>query len=144
MTQNENDSINILLISSSKLLKNKFIESISNDLNNFSLMSKTTDSIQSASERFNFSCFVSDYTTELTDSCLNTNYVQLIEANEKNLLNTLIFKTASKQGSDKTFNFNINGIIYLYDESSSDTFAYIQSVHNELKKIFQVLYKAII
>lgn len=129
------DSINILFVSNSKLLKNRFIESISNDLNTFSLMTKSLDRLELTNERISFSCLVSDYTIENEDSKYLTNYVQLIEAAEKNLLNNLVYKSANPS-FDQNFKFNIHSIIYLYDETSSDTFAFIQSIHNEIKKNF--------
>jgi hypothetical protein len=62
--------------------------------------------------------------------------VQLIDANDKNIINTLVHKTVHSV-NDKKFQFNINGFVYLYDETNSDTFTYLQSIHNELRKSFK-------
>ena len=130
-----NENITLLLISNSKLLKNKFIESLNNDLNHFSLMNKSVDGINSVSERINLSCLVCDYCINPNNSD-DTNYVQLIDANDKNIINTLVHKTVHSV-NDKKFQFNINGFVYLYDETNSDTFTYLQSIHNELRKSFK-------
>lgn len=136
MTDEENPNISILLVSNSKLLKNKFIESISNDLNNFSLMIKNFESNKSGADKVTLQCFVCDYTVEHENDMIDfdTNYVQLIDGTDKHLINTLIQKTASDEKNN--FKFHVNGIVYLFDESNSDTFAYVQSIHNELKKSF--------
>ena len=124
------ENITFLMISNSKLLKNKFIESISNELNHFSLMTKSVETIKSVSERINVSCFVCDYSLIKTSD--KTHYTQIVDANDKNLINTLIYKTVESIGT-KNFKFFVNGIVYLYDESQSDTFSYLQSIHNELR-----------
>lgn len=116
------------MISNSKLLKNKFIESISNEINHFSLMTKSVESIKSVSERINVSCFVSDYTLTNNKSN-NTHYTQIVDGNERNLINTLVYKSIES----RTFKFFVNGIVYLYDQTQTDTFSYLQSIHNELK-----------
>jgi hypothetical protein len=126
------ENLTILMISNSKLLKNKFIESISNETNHFSLMTKSVDSIKSMSERINVNCFVCDYT--LTNNTTNksnttTHYTQIIEGNERNLINTLVHKSVES----KSFKFFVNSIVYLYDQTQTDTFSYVQSIHNELK-----------
>ena len=115
------------MISNSKLLKNKFIESISNEINHFSLMTKSVESIKSMTERINVSCFVCDYS--LANNKANTYYTQIVDGNERNLINTLV----SKSIENKSFKFFINGIVYLYDQTQTDTFSYLQSIHNELK-----------
>ncbi|RMZ97021.1 hypothetical protein BpHYR1_030481 [Brachionus plicatilis] len=133
MTIENSDGINILLVSSSKLLKNKFIESISNELNNFTLMTKSIES-QIENNRININCFISDYSIELENSKYATKYVQLIDGSDKNIIYSLIENTYSAKKNSQYF---IASIIYLYDESNSDTFAYIQSIHNELKSNFE-------
>lgn len=133
MTIENNEGVNILLISSSKLLKNKFIESISNELNSFTLMKKNTESSVDNS-LYNLNCFISDYSIELENGKYATKYVQLIDGSDKNIIHLLIENSFS---SKKISKFYIHSIIYLYDESNSDTFAYIKSIHNELKKNFE-------
>lgn len=128
-----NDGINILLVSSSKLLKNKFVESISNEINNFTLMTKKTESSVD-NGKINLNCFISDYSIELENSKYATKYVQLIDGSDKSIIYSLIKSCSSPK---KITEFYIHSIIYLYDEVNSDTFAYIQSIHNELKKNFE-------
>ncbi|CAF0793589.1 unnamed protein product [Brachionus calyciflorus] len=130
MTKAENDGINILLVSSSKLLKNKFIECLTNELNNFTLMNKTTE-FTSVQDRVNFSCFISDYSIQNENSKYITKYVQLIDGADKNLIDGLIMRSTN---FTKNYPFYIHALVYLYDESNSDTFAYVKSIHNELRK----------
>lgn len=133
-TSINDQNIAILLISSSKLLKNKFIEAISNDLNHFSLMNKSIKSEDA--ERSNVACFICDYTVESSDNQnpASTSYVQLIDANDKKLLSTLIEKSIYQDKDYKQF--FVNSIVYLYDETNTDTFAFIQSIHNDLNKVY--------
>lgn len=133
MTIENNDGINILLVSSSKLLKNKFVESISNEINNFTLMTKKTESLVDNS-KISLNCFISDYSIELENSKYATKYVQLIDGSDKSIIYSLIESCSSPK---KISQFYIHSIIYLYDEANSDTFAYIQSIHYELKKKFE-------
>lgn len=65
-----------------------------------------------------------------------TTYVQLVDASDKNLINNLISRSINKEGNKK-FQFNVNAIVYLYDETSTDTFAYIQAIHRELLNTFK-------
>jgi hypothetical protein len=131
---------NILLISNSKILKNKFVQSLSNERNHFSTMTKTinlgeqnkNDSIISSS----FSSHVCDYTTKTLDENLGPIYVQLIDANDKFLITDLVKKSIESQS-----NFDIKGIIYLSDELNSDTFAYVNSIHAELYKNYSSFVK---
>lgn len=118
----------ILLISNSKLLKNKFIESLSNETNNFSLMSK--NALKSETESIKISCFVCDYSPDGTNK---TRYMQVIDGTERTLINTLIGQTIE----NKFFKFFINAIVYLFDENETDTFSYVQSIHNELKSNYR-------
>lgn len=74
----KDENITILLVSSSKLLKNKFIEAVSNEINHFSLMNKSITT--GDSERLNFACFVCDYSI---DQGSTTNYMQIIDVNGK-------------------------------------------------------------
>lgn len=140
-----NENVTILLISSSKLLKNKFIECLNTEAsqNHFTLMTKTIESLKSLSERINVPCLICDYLTDQSDSgeeqlqsCnipLDTTYVQIVDATDKNLLNNLISRSMNKENANKKkFQFNVNGIVYLYDESNTDTFAYVESIHREL------------
>lgn len=126
----ESENITILLISSSKLLKNKFIEALSNSLNQFTLMNKTIESLKSSNERILVPCLISDYTLE-TES--NTNYVQLVDASDTSLINNLISRSIN---SAKTFQFFVNAIVYLYDEANPDTFFYAKTIHSDIKKTF--------
>ena len=135
------ENITILMVSNSKLLKNKFIESISNETNHFSLMTKSVEAIKSVSERINVSCFVSDYSLPKAggkSSAEKTQYTQIIDATDRTLINTLIFKTAESVAT-KNFKFFVNGIVYLYDETQSDTFSYLQSIHMELRNNYASL-----
>lgn len=88
-SETTDENLTILLISSSKLLKNKFIEAVSNDLNHFSLMNK---SISVESERLNFSCFICDYSV---DQGKSTSYIQLIDINGKLFKNVFLKKHLS-------------------------------------------------
>lgn len=126
----ESENITILLISSSKLLKNKFIEALNNSLNQFTLMNKTIESLKSSNERILVPCLISDYTLE-TET--NTNYVQLVDASDTSLINNLISRSIN---SPKAFQFYINAIVYLYDEANPDTFYYVKSIHTDIKKTF--------
>lgn len=117
----ESGSVNILLISNSKLLKSKFISSISSDTNSFSSMNRI---INDNEKQYSFSCHVSDYTTSI-DAKLYS--LQLIDVNDKGLIGHLM--------STANSSFPVNGIVYLYDELNSDTFAYVNSIHAEIKKL---------
>ena len=124
------------------MLKNKLIESLnsSNVQNHFSLMNKTIESLKTTTERINVPCLICDYSIEqaLTEQLTNqidTYYVQLVDATDTSLINNLISRSIHRE-SNKKFQFYINSIIYLYDESSPDTFHYVQTVHTELKKTF--------
>lgn len=72
-----NENVTILLISNSKLLKNKFIECL-NDTNNqsdFTLMNKTIESLKSVSERINVPCLICDYAVQsINESDQNLRY----------------------------------------------------------------------
>lgn len=143
MPSNREENITILLVSSSKLLKNRFIEAISNESNHFSLMNKSIDSSanveSSTGERtISFNCFVSDYTVDNEDeqddqNTNHTNYVQIIDASDKKLLTTLVEKSIYNQKNNKFFT---NSIIYLYDESNTDTYAFVESINNDLSKVY--------
>ena len=74
----KDENLTILLISKSNLLKNYFIQSISNNINNFMLMNKT---IESNTGHHNFTCFICDYSL---DDGQSRNYIQLIDINGKN------------------------------------------------------------
>jgi hypothetical protein len=143
-----NDNITILLISNSKLLKNKFIESLTTERNQFSLMIKTfecgSNSINSKNEkessslsspydteRINISCLICDYSINEDDHL--ERYVQLIDANDKSVIHSLLKYSIEEKES---FKFYVNGIVYLYDETNSDTFTYIESMHRELNHKF--------
>lgn len=132
---NINENITILLIAANKILKNKFIESLNlnNSQNHFTLMNKTIESLKSSSERIIVPCLICDYSIEPEANL--TNYVQLVDATEKSLINNLISRSINRD-LNKNFQFYINAIIYLYDETSPETFFYIQSIHNEIKKTF--------
>ena len=139
----EDENVTILLISSSKLLKNKFIESLNNNRNNFSLMNKTVDSLKSAEEKYVLSCVVSNYSIhpEVTESNSGSetenHYVQIIDVNDKSLIQSLI----SSSFNERNFPYKINGVIYLFDESTSDTFAYVSTLQYELSKSFTSYFK---
>lgn len=134
-----NENITILLISSSKLLKNKFIELLNTatGVNHFTLMIKTIESLKTSTERINVPCLICDYSIESEDSTkqTETNYVQLVDATDTSLINNLISRSINKD-LNKNFQFYINAIIYLYDESSPDTFHYVKSIHTDIKKTF--------
>ena len=139
------DNITILLISSSKLLKNKFIECLNNenDVNHFTLMTKTIESLKSVTEKINVPCLICDYSTKSMlenqkspNMPPETSYVQLVDAGDKNLINNLISRTMNKETNSK-YQFKVNGIVYLYDEKNTDTFAYVQAIHKELQKTFK-------
>ena len=139
------ENVTILLISSSKLLKNKFIECLGdgNSSNQFTLMNKTIESLKSQNERVNVPCLICDYVTEEAlakhaNSQIppETTYVQLVDATEKNLINNLISRSVNAE-VNRNFRFSVNGIVYLFDETNSDTFAYIQAIHKELQKTFK-------
>jgi hypothetical protein len=134
---NINENITILLIAANKILKNKFIESLNlnNSQNHFTLMNKTIESLKSSSERIIVPCLICDYSIEPEANLNETNYVQLVDATEKSLINNLISRSINRD-LNKNFQFYINAIIYLYDETSPETFFYIQSIHNEIKKTF--------
>jgi hypothetical protein len=141
MYENSSENITILLISSSKMLKNKLIESLNQNTakNHFSLMNKTIESLKTSTERINVPCLICDYSIEQTaqqhKNQTDTYYVQLVDATDTSLINNLISRSIHKE-SNKNFQFYINAIIYLYDESSPDTFYYVQSLHTELRKTF--------
>lgn len=137
-----------------------------NNIFHFTLMTKTIESLKSLSERIDVPCFICDYVlpqeTELNKSLRlidfkkiwknydfpfnfklilsnvppETTYVQLVDASDRNLINNLISRSINKE-MNKNFHFNVNAIIYLYDEFSPASFAYVQSVHLELNKTFQ-------
>jgi hypothetical protein len=100
-------------------------------------MIKNYDGNKSGADKISLQCFVCDYTVEHENDMIDfdTNYVQLIDGTDKHLINTLIQNTVSSEERNHS-KFKINGIVYLFDESNSDTFAYVQSIHNELKKNF--------
>jgi hypothetical protein len=142
-----NENVTILLISSSKLLKNKFIECLNdeNNQNHFTLMNKTIESLKSVNERITVPCLICDYLVQQpTDDGYvqsnnappDTRYVQLVDATDKNLINNLISRSINTE-SNKNFQFKVNAIVYLYDETNSDTFAYIQTIHRDLQKTFR-------
>jgi hypothetical protein len=128
----ETSNVTFLLVSNSKFLKSKFIESLSSDLNRFSLMSKSSKLSAGASEPVTISCYVSDYTTETLESNIESLYVQLVDANDKALTTSLIRRSSELEPAENQL--HIQGIVYLYDELNSDTFAYVNSIHAELNK----------
>ncbi len=142
-----NENVTILLISSSKLLKNKFIECLNdeNNQNHFTLMNKTIESLKSVNERITVPCLICDYLVQQpTDDGYvqsnnappDTRYVQLVDATDKNLINNLISRSINTE-SNKNFQFKVNAIVYLYDDTNSDTFVYIQTIHRDLQKTFR-------
>lgn len=140
------DNVTILLISSSKLLKNKFIECLGdgNSNNQFTLMNKSIESLKSQNERVSVPCLICDYLTDQAANESNSNmppetiYVQLVDAAEKNLINNLVSRSVNaKEAMSRNFQFNVNAIVYLFDETNSDTFAYVQAIHKELQKTFK-------
>ena len=142
------NAITILLISNSKILKNKFIESLSSDLNHFSTMAKSLSVVppnsrqqqSAATDLSNFQCYVCDYTTEtLPENSSEPVYVQLIDANDKALISSLVKKSSELESGNQ---FYVNGIVYLYDELNTDTFAYINSIHAELNKSYSSFVKS--
>lgn len=141
------ENVTILLISSSKLLKNKFIECLGdgNSINQFTLMNKSIESLKSQNERVSVPCLICDYLTDqaaANESNSNmppeTIYVQLVDAAEKSLINNLVSRSVNaKEVMSRNFQFNVNAIVYLFDETNSDTFAYVQAIHKELQKTFK-------
>lgn len=130
MTFPSNENYTVLLISNSKLLKNKFIESLNNETNQFSLMKKTIE-YNKLPEKITLECLICDYVYDTESNSSETCYVQIIDINDKNIINYLIGK--SNELGPKKFKFFVNSIVYLYDESQSDTFAYIKTIHNDIK-----------
>ncbi len=119
----------VLLLSNSKLLKNKFISSLNNDQNQFSLMTKNIENTKPA-EKISLDCLICDYVydSEISES---SQYVQVIDLNEKSVINHLISRSI-ELGSSK-FKMFVNAIVFLFDETMTDTLTYVKSIHNEVK-----------
>ena len=115
---------------------------MTSDLNHFSIMSRSLipspQSNNSGNEKkLAFNSYVCDYTAETLEVNIETAYIQLIDANEKNLTINLI-----NESNESNRNFCVNGIVYLYDESNTDTFTYVNSIHSELNKKYSSFLKS--
>jgi hypothetical protein len=138
MTGSSDENVTLLLISNSKFLKNKFVESITSDANRFSLMSKSLSTAEQ--KQLTFACHVCDYTTQTLETNIESVYVQMLDANEKSLTTSLIRR--SSELDPATNQLHVQGIVYLYDEHNSDTFAYVNSIHAELNKLYSSFIKS--
>jgi len=107
-------------------------------------MNKTIESLKTVTERITVPCLICDYLVKYSDEGQiqrnnlppESRYVQLVDATDKNLINNLISRSINTE-SNKNFQFKVNAIVYLYDETNSDTFAYIQAIHKDLQKTFK-------
>jgi hypothetical protein len=129
------DDIILLLISNSKILKNKFIEALSSDVNMFSLRTIDTDLPPPMSDRVDLNLIICNYS--VNEDPTNQFFIQLVDVHDKNLINYLILNALNGRGSiaseiDQIIRFPTRAIIYLYDESNVSSFACIDSIHTDL------------
>lgn len=146
------DILSVLLISNSKILKEKYVQLISDSntryeyervkLENHFDSNNNNNKNDARSLDLQFSCYSSIHSPN------QTNYIQLklIDTNDKTVINSLFDLTIKEK---KTFELDddvaiyaIKSIIYVFDEANTDTFTYVESIHKEITSKYGDFIKA--
>ena len=125
------DVISSLLISNSRILKEKFIQLIKDDKINYE-----SERVRLKNYNIQFSCYSPQNLNENDSSQI---CFKLIDAIDKDIINKLFDLTAKEKTEleEHERSFSIKSIIYVFDESNIDTFTFTETFHKELKNKYK-------
>jgi hypothetical protein len=116
------DVISNLLISNSRILKEKFIQLIKDENTNYE-----SEKVKLKNSNLQFSCYTGQ---NLNESESNHFCLKLIDTSDKNVINSLFEMTADNADNESLY--SIKSIVYIFDESNIDTFTFVETIHKEL------------
>ena len=128
------DIISNLLVSNSRILKEKFVQLIKDENTNYE-----SERIKLKRSNLQFSCYTPQNVSEKEGGQL---CFKLIDTMDKNVINNLIEMTLDET-TELDFAeeaFKIKSIIYVFDESNIDTFTFVETLHKDLKKNYNQLF----
>jgi len=128
------DTVSTLLISNSRILKEKFIQLIRDENTTYE-----SDKVKLKRLNLQFSCYTPQ---NLNENKTGQTCLKLIDTIDKNVINSLINVTLdeNKDLDDVEEAHKIKSIIYIFDESNIDTYTFIETFHKELKKNYNNLF----